>query len=281
MDWIEEIATRIHSRERLMYKGQRIAPWQSRWEDLPKEVKGKYLEEAQQIDQLYTKAEKGRLLTINEWLDALGIDRAYKKDMKQTFEKERPSRVAQDAKTVHIKDCEWNREVGRVGFEAYEAAVEKVRAESEPKAEEGGLLTEKNIKKVFSPLCWDNDVCPKKDKLDFEREEIRECEDCEENVKEIVQLFDLTSRRKDAEKEAFGLSVHEAAWLQATKEADAEWEKEREVVVIHCQALLQRGKAECQKRVKKIFEEIECVWPSWKGAGWWQILRQKEGVKDE
>jgi len=158
MDRIEEIATRIHSRERLMYKGQRIAPWQSRWEDLPKEVKGKYLEEAQQIHQLY-----------------------------------------------------------------------------QPKAEDGGLLNS----------------------VEYQQAAERGLKSEHLGITESILMAqrDLTSRLKDAEWEKKLVDVHTKA----------------------CQGSM-RQRAECQKRVKKIFEEIECVWPSWKGAGWWQILKQKEGL---
>ncbi len=40
-----------------------------------------------------------RLLTINEWLDAIGCDRCYRKDMKETYNKAIPELTAQDAKT--------------------------------------------------------------------------------------------------------------------------------------------------------------------------------------
>lgn len=43
-----------------------------------------------------------RLLTINEWLDAIGCDRAYKKDMKETYQKAQVELKAQDTKTASI-----------------------------------------------------------------------------------------------------------------------------------------------------------------------------------
>lgn len=42
------------------------------------------------------------LLTLNEWLDALGIDRAYRKDMKETYQKDIPALQAQLAKVQKI-----------------------------------------------------------------------------------------------------------------------------------------------------------------------------------
>ena len=39
--------------------------------------------------------QKDNLLTINEWLDAIGCDRAYKKDMKETYQKAIPELKAQ------------------------------------------------------------------------------------------------------------------------------------------------------------------------------------------
>lgn len=40
------------------------------------------------------------LLDINEWLDVIGCDRAYKKDMKETYEKTIPELQAQLSKVV-------------------------------------------------------------------------------------------------------------------------------------------------------------------------------------
>lgn len=42
------------------------------------------------------------LLTLNEWLDALGIDRAYRKDMKDTYQKDIPALEAQLAKALKL-----------------------------------------------------------------------------------------------------------------------------------------------------------------------------------
>jgi len=41
---------------------------------------------------------EGLLLTINEWLDAIGCDRTYRKDMKETYQKTIPELKAQLAK---------------------------------------------------------------------------------------------------------------------------------------------------------------------------------------
>jgi hypothetical protein len=43
--------------------------------------------------------ENERLLTINEWLDTIGCDRAYRKDMKDTYNKALVELKAQDLKT--------------------------------------------------------------------------------------------------------------------------------------------------------------------------------------
>jgi hypothetical protein len=43
--------------------------------------------------------ENERLLTINEWLDVIGCDRAYRKDMKETYTKTLPELQVQDIKT--------------------------------------------------------------------------------------------------------------------------------------------------------------------------------------
>ncbi len=42
------------------------------------------------------------LLEINEWLDSLGIDRAYRKDMKESYQKDLPALKAQLAKVLSL-----------------------------------------------------------------------------------------------------------------------------------------------------------------------------------
>ncbi len=49
------------------------------------------------------------LLEINEWLDSLGIDRAYRKDMKESYQKDLPALKAQLAK-VKQHYVKWGRE---------------------------------------------------------------------------------------------------------------------------------------------------------------------------
>jgi len=44
-------------------------------------------------------AENEGLLTINEWLDVIGCDRCYRKDMKDTYNRILVEFKAQDAKT--------------------------------------------------------------------------------------------------------------------------------------------------------------------------------------
>ena len=39
------------------------------------------------MDKLLKERMEKELLTMNEWLDLHGIDRAYKKDMKPTYER--------------------------------------------------------------------------------------------------------------------------------------------------------------------------------------------------
>ena len=95
--------------------------------------------------ELEPKVDEDRLLNINEWLDALGIDRAYKKDMKPTFDQQKLSRVAQDRKTAHILDCQWNQKVGEVGVEGYEAGKAFTALADKPKTDEDGLLTDEGV----------------------------------------------------------------------------------------------------------------------------------------
>ncbi len=54
------------------------------------------------------KPDEGKLLSINEWLDAIGCDRAYKKDMKATYEKIKPELEAQRDLTAGEKDAWYN-----------------------------------------------------------------------------------------------------------------------------------------------------------------------------
>lgn len=53
--------------------------------------------------------DSGRLLTINKWLDSIGCDRCYRKDMKEAYQKTIPELKAQDAKTASLKDAEWKQ----------------------------------------------------------------------------------------------------------------------------------------------------------------------------
>ncbi len=163
--------------------------------------------------------------------------------------------------------------------------------ELEPKAEEGGLVDFETwwvgISAGRRGIQWASEAMKLDARFIYERI--------------ATAQRDLTSRLKDAEKEAFGLSVHEAAWLQATKEADAKWETEckRRLTEAHKawdraaqkaeQAITERLNAACQKRVKAIFAEAEKECPHVEGKLispfprrrcplCWQALKQKEGI---
>lgn len=44
------------------------------------------------------RADRDEFATINEWLDKHGIDRAYKKDMRETYEKEKANQIIIEGK---------------------------------------------------------------------------------------------------------------------------------------------------------------------------------------
>lgn len=68
-----------------------------------------------QIYQLFEpKPDENRLLTMNEWLDNHGIDSAYKKDMKPTWDKILQDLLDQDAKTAGIKDKECQQRIDKI-----------------------------------------------------------------------------------------------------------------------------------------------------------------------
>lgn len=66
---------------------------------IPESLKQDYLKAADRILTLF-QAEVDQLqpLAINEWLDELGTDRAYKKDMKETYAMVLPHMKAQVVK---------------------------------------------------------------------------------------------------------------------------------------------------------------------------------------
>jgi len=68
--------------------------------------------------------ENERLLTINEWLDTIGCDRVYKKDMKETYAKTLPELQAQDAKTRQQVAKEIFADIENIALYVLESAKE-------------------------------------------------------------------------------------------------------------------------------------------------------------